>query len=173
MITRRSFVRQSLVTSTSLLLTSMTGISFSQVASAAEGRRWQMPDEGAPHAATWMAFGASAAIWEPHLLPVVRKNLALVANTIAAFEPVNMLVREEDHALAAKLCEPSVNLLVHPIDDLWIRDTGPVFVKAPTACPAALDLTSTAGARSRNTIAMPKWLSLSRIMLKLNLSAQH
>jgi agmatine deiminase len=82
----------------------------------------------APHAATWMAFGASAAIWEPHLLPVVRKNLALVAKTIAAFEPVNMLVREEDHALAANYVGRQ---LVHPIDDLWIRDTGPVFVKSP------------------------------------------
>ncbi|WP_239042919.1 agmatine deiminase family protein [Citrobacter freundii] len=128
MVTRRSFVWQGLVTSTSMLLAGMTGISFSQSARATEDRCWQMPDEGAPHAATWMAFGASAEIWEPHLLPVVQENLALVAKTIAAFEPVNMLVREEDSELAARLCGPSVNLLVHPIDDLWIRDTGPVFV---------------------------------------------
>ncbi|QLW75983.1 agmatine deiminase family protein [Citrobacter freundii] len=129
MITRRSFVRQSLVTSTSMLLASITGIGFSKLASAAETHRWLMPDEGAPHAATWMAFGASAEIWEPHLLPVVQGNLALIAKTIAAFEPVNMLVREEDSDLAAKLCGPSVNVLVQSIDDLWIRDTGPVFVK--------------------------------------------
>lgn len=129
MITRRSFVRQSLVTSTSMLLASMMGCTFSKLASATETRRWQMPDEGAPHAATWMAFGASAEIWEPHLLPVVQRNLALIAKTIAMFEPVNMLVREEDRDIAARLCGPSVNLLVHPIDDLWIRDTGPVFVK--------------------------------------------
>lgn len=128
MMTRRSFVRQGLVTSAGMLLAGMAGISFSQFVRAAENRRWQMPDEGAPHAATWMAFGASAEIWEPHLLPVVQENLALVAKTIAAFEPVHMLVREEDSELAARLCGPSVNLLVHPIDDLWIRDTGPVFV---------------------------------------------
>lgn len=128
MMTRRSFVKQSLVTSTSMLLASMMGCSFSKLASAAERRRWQMPDEGASHAATWMAFGASANIWEPHLLPVVRENLATIAKTIAAFEPVNMLVREEDSDLAAQLCGSTVNLLIHPIDDLWIRDTGPVFV---------------------------------------------
>lgn len=128
MMTRRSFVRQGLVTSAGMLLAGMAGISFSQFVRATENRRWQMPDEGAPHAATWMAFGASAEIWEPHLLPVVQENLALVAKTIAAFEPVHMLVREEDSELAARLCGPSVNLLVHPIDDLWIRDTGPVFV---------------------------------------------
>ena len=128
MMTRRSFVKQGLVTSAGMLLAGMAGISFSQFVRATENRRWQMPDEGAPHAATWMAFGASAEIWEPHLLPVVQENLALVAKTIAAFEPVHMLVREEDSELAARLCGPSVNLLVHPIDDLWIRDTGPVFV---------------------------------------------
>lgn len=138
MITRRSFVRHSLVTSTSILIASMTGISFSKLASAAENAHWRMPDEGAPHAATWMAFGASAAIWEPHLLPVVRENLALVAKTIAAFEPVNMLVREEDSDLAAQLCGPSVDLLVHPIDDLWIRDTGPVFVKSSSGIPGGI-----------------------------------
>lgn len=81
-----------------------------------------------------MAFGASAAIWEPHRLPVVRKNLALVANTIAAFEPVNILMREEEHALAAKLCGPSINLLVHRIDDLWI----PVLVKSPHSVPGGV-----------------------------------
>lgn len=128
MMTRRSFVKQGLVTSAGMLLAGMAGISFSQFVRAAENRSWQMPDEGAPHAATWMAFGASAEIWEPDLLPVVQENLALVAKTIAAFEPVHMLVREEDSELAARLCGPSVNLLVHPIDDLWIRDTGPVFV---------------------------------------------
>ena len=75
MMTRRSFVRQGLVTSTSMLLAGMTGFSFSQFARATENRRWQMPDEGAPHAATWMAFGASAEIWEPHLLPELKEKL--------------------------------------------------------------------------------------------------
>lgn len=129
MMTRRSFVRQSLVASTSMLLAGMAGCSFSRFAIAGEPPRWRMPDEGAPHAATWMAFGADAEIWEPHLLPVVQENLALIAKTIADYEPVNMLVREEDGDLAARLCGPTVNLLVQPIDDLWIRDTGPVFVK--------------------------------------------
>lgn len=77
MMTRRSFVWQGLVTSTSMLLAGMTGISFSQFARATEDRRWQMPDEGAPHAATWMAFGASAEIWEPHLLPGDAANLLI------------------------------------------------------------------------------------------------
>ncbi|CAH2801924.1 MAG: Similar to Agmatine deiminase [uncultured Paraburkholderia sp.] len=55
-----------------------------------------MPDEGAPHAATWMAFGPSEEIWGGKLLSVVRENLAGIAKAIAAHEPVKMLVREED-----------------------------------------------------------------------------
>ncbi|MDH2380618.1 agmatine deiminase family protein [Bradyrhizobium sp. CER78] len=88
-----------------------------------------MPDEGAPHAATWMAFGASAAIWGGKLLPVARENLANIARAIAAYERVNMLVREEDRDIAARLCGPSVSLVVRSIDDVWMRDTGPVFVR--------------------------------------------
>ena len=92
-------------------------------------RGWRMPDEGAPHAATWMAFGASAAIWGGRLLPVARENLAEIAKAIAAHEPVKMLVREEDREIASRLCGPTVTLVVQTIDDIWIRDTGPVFVK--------------------------------------------
>lgn len=90
-----------------------------------------MPEEGEPHAATWMAFGASVKIWGRRLLPVVRENLASIAKAIAAHEPVHMLVREDEHDLAARLCGPTVNLVVQPIDDLWMRDTGPIFVKNP------------------------------------------
>ncbi|WP_244071244.1 agmatine/peptidylarginine deiminase [Bradyrhizobium sp. Ce-3] len=95
---------------------------------ARDNANWRMPDEGAPHAATWMAFGASAAIWGGKLLPVARNNLAGIAKTIAAYERVNMLVREEDHDIAARLCGPAVSLVVQPVDDVWMRDTGPVFV---------------------------------------------
>ncbi|MEX3019185.1 agmatine/peptidylarginine deiminase [Kluyvera sp. STS39-E] len=129
MITRRTFVRQSLVASAGTFIAGQAG--FSSLVYAASNPSWLMPDEGAPHAATWMAFGASAEIWEPHLLPVVQDNLALIAKTIASFEPLNMLVREEDYDLASRLCGSTVNLHVQPIDDLWIRDTGPVFVRSP------------------------------------------
>ncbi|PDT73246.1 agmatine deiminase [Bradyrhizobium sp. C9] len=99
-----------------------------------------MPDEGEPHAATWMAFGASAAIWGGRLLPVARENLANIAKAIAAYERVNMLVREEDREIAARLCGPAVSLVVQPVDDVWMRDTGPVFVKDPSGQLGAVGL---------------------------------
>ena len=90
---------------------------------------WLMPDESEPHDRTWMAFGASRAIWGQQLLPEVQNNLATIAKAIAHYEPVSMLVRPEEYEIAAQKCGSSVNLVVSALDDLWIRDTGPVFVK--------------------------------------------
>ncbi|WP_046166326.1 agmatine/peptidylarginine deiminase [Chromobacterium vaccinii] len=100
---------------------------------------YRMPDEGERHAATWMAFGPSLAVWGGRLLPAVRRDLARVASSIAAFEPVRMLVREEERDLAARLCGPDVELVAQPLDDLWIRDSGPVFVKSGAGRLAAVD----------------------------------
>lgn len=89
---------------------------------------WLMPDEGAEHTGTWMAFGASARIWGSDLVPQVRKNLADIANAIVDVEPVTMLVRPSEQAIARSLLDPAVRILAMEIDDLWIRDTGAVFV---------------------------------------------
>jgi len=100
---------------------------------------WVMPDESAPHRRTWMAFGASEKIWGDDLLPSVQENLATIACTIAKYEPVKVLVRKEDYEIAAKLCGTDVELIVFPIDDLWMRDTGPVFVVNKQGETAGID----------------------------------
>ncbi|MGW4354158.1 agmatine deiminase family protein [Nocardia sp. NPDC004582] len=95
-----------------------------------DDRTWLMPDEGDPHVRTWMAFGASERVWGAELLPVVRDNLAAVARAIARFEPVSMLVRAEEMELARGLIGGAdVELVPAALDDFWMRDTGPVFVK--------------------------------------------
>ena len=95
----------------------------------AAGTGWRMPDEGDRHGATWMAFGANDAVWGKRLKTGAQADLARIAQAIASVEPVHMLVNEEDYDVAARLCGNKVKLLVQPIDDLWMRDTGPVFVK--------------------------------------------
>ncbi|SDJ20294.1 agmatine deiminase [Lentzea albidocapillata subsp. violacea] len=92
------------------------------------GRAWVMPEEGRPHRRTWMAFAAGERIWGRDLLPRVRRDQAMIATTIARFEPVSMLVRAEDVERARSLM-PGVELVVAELDDLWMRDTGPVFVR--------------------------------------------
>lgn len=102
-------------------------------------RSWVMPDEGEPHQRTWMAFGASRAIWGDALLPEVQRNLATIALSIARFEPVSMLVRTDDMPIARQLMGDRIDLIEQPLDDLWMRDTGPVFVVSDQGDKAAID----------------------------------
>lgn len=104
---------------------------------------WRMPDESEPHKRTWMAFGASEEIWGDKLLPEVQRNLALIALTIAKFEPVSLLIRQEDVETAKKLLgdypRSKVELVISPLDDLWMRDTSAVFVVDKQGEKAAID----------------------------------
>lgn len=100
---------------------------------------WFMPDEGEPHRRTWMAFGASKKIWGRRLLPEVRSNLANIALSISEYEPVSMLVRKSDLAVAKRLMGAKVDLIVCQLDDLWMRDTGPVFVVTGNGKKKAID----------------------------------
>ncbi|MBX3308211.1 MAG: agmatine deiminase family protein, partial [Nitrospira sp.] len=100
---------------------------------------WFMPDEGGPHERTWMAFGASAKIWGKKLLPEVQRNLATIALTIAQYEPVSMVVRPTDLLLAKQLMGSKVELIRCPLDDVWMRDTGPVFVVTEHGDKATVD----------------------------------
>jgi agmatine deiminase len=106
---------------------------------SSDKKLWFMPDEGEPHQRTWMAFGASKKIWRKKLLPDVQRNLATIALAIAKYEPVSMLVRQSDLPLAQQLMGSKVELIVCPLDDLWMRDTGPVFVVTENNDKAAVD----------------------------------
>ncbi|MFE3443332.1 agmatine/peptidylarginine deiminase [Nocardia sp. NPDC059180] len=131
---RRTFVQTSMAAIGGFLLAGCTDekLPFSGSGSSSaydDGRQWVMPDEGQPHARTWMAFGASERIWGRELLPEVQRNLATIAATIGRFEPVSMLVRPGEMGLAQSMMGgANVELIPAEIDDLWMRDTGPVFV---------------------------------------------
>lgn len=134
MLTRRHFIR------TAALVSGGFWVRLGLTAAEAEdGHRWFMPDESAPHRRTWMAFGASRKIWGKRLLPEVRRNIATIARTITEHEPVSMLVTERDRDLAGELVGPKVELVTCPLDDVWIRDTGPVFVINAQGDKAAID----------------------------------
>ena len=100
---------------------------------------WFMPEEAEPHVRSWMAFCADEAVWGDHLVDEVHRNLALIANTIVKYEPVTMLVNKDDHAIARTLVNSRVELVVCPLDDLWIRDMGPVFVVNEDGAKAGVD----------------------------------
>ena len=93
-----------------------------------------MPEESEVHTRTWMSYVAHDYIWEARQMPVVKEDLALLAKTIAKYEPVSILVNPEDkedaiEALGGLTAHNfPIELIEQPIDDLWLRDTAPTFV---------------------------------------------
>ncbi|PWB35322.1 peptidyl-arginine deiminase [Pseudomonas sp. SDI] len=95
---------------------------------------WQMPAEWAEHAATWMVWPHNKTLWESGwgvTLPQVQEDFARVANAIARFEPVKLVVDPSAVASALALCGPNVSLVPLPVNDSWCRDSGPSFVCHP------------------------------------------
>ena len=86
-----------------------------------------MPGEWTPHQACWMAWPTEHLQWED--LASVEQAYADVANAIARFEPVVMVADPSRLKAARALCGSNVEVMPMPIDDSWMRDTGPSFVK--------------------------------------------
>jgi agmatine deiminase len=87
-----------------------------------------MPAEWAPHERTLMAWPARAELWGAQLKQA-KSDYAATANAVAAFEPLTMVCASEaaaDEARAALTGEAEI--VVEPIDDSWLRDSGPIFV---------------------------------------------
>jgi agmatine deiminase len=71
----------------------------------------------------WPNPGAEWPDW-----PLAEDAFARLAHTILDFEPVAMLVREEEEREARTRLSREIELLIAPLDDAWLRDIGPTFV---------------------------------------------
>ncbi len=87
----------------------------------------RMPAEWAPHERTLMAWPCREELWG-RTLEAAKADYAAVANAVAAFEPVTVVARPEDADEARGRLDGRVEVLAEPIDDSWLRDSGPVFV---------------------------------------------
>ena len=90
-----------------------------------------MPAEWQPHSKTWMAWPTSGYTlgdteddWHE-----ARSTWAAVANAIVRFEPVSMLCQIEDLEIARTYLDERVELIEAALDDAWMRDIGPTFVR--------------------------------------------
>lgn len=95
---------------------------------------WWMPAEWSRHAATWMVWPHNQGLWETTwgvTLAQVQQDFARVANAIARFEPVKMVVDPSAVSSAKALCGPGVELIEQAVNDSWCRDSGPTFVCHP------------------------------------------
>ncbi|MFE1414859.1 agmatine deiminase family protein [Streptomyces sp. NPDC085524] len=80
------------------------------------------------HTRTFMSWPALASVWEQDL-PYVREDIARVARAIAQYEYVVMMARPDQQAAAQKACGSGVEVIPVEVDDLWARDTVPVFIE--------------------------------------------
>ncbi|MET8684554.1 agmatine deiminase family protein [Streptomyces sp. NPDC004732] len=128
---RRSALRAIAGIGAVVLGASACGPGDTDVASAAadqdtEGRR--MGAEWESHARTFMSWPALESVWAEDLR-YVREDIARVARAIAEYEYVVMMARPDQVKAAQKACGRDVEVIPLPVDDLWARDTVPVFVE--------------------------------------------
>jgi agmatine deiminase len=88
---------------------------------------WFMPAEWRPHTRCWMAWPSRKDIWGS-CLGQVKKDVAAVAQAIAAFESVSLIAPPASAPEAKQACGGSVEVIALPIDDCWTRDIGPTFL---------------------------------------------
>ncbi|MFD4661277.1 agmatine/peptidylarginine deiminase [Kitasatospora sp. NPDC058444] len=88
---------------------------------------FRVPLDTVRHTRTWMAWPDSTTIWR-NKLGGVQSNIALIAKTIAKYEPVTLCANPASVAKARSMCGSTVTVIGDiPVDDCWMRDTGPVF----------------------------------------------
>jgi agmatine deiminase len=86
-----------------------------------------MPAEWAPHERCLMAWPARAELWDGYF-DRARAEYAATANAIADFEPVTMVTAPGQAAQVRAACTEAVAVVEIPIDDSWLRDSGPIVV---------------------------------------------
>ncbi len=96
---------------------------------SAKAAGFHMPLESDPHERTFMQWPALKSIYgSKEDLDTVREKIALIASTIAKFEPVVLLARPEQVEDAKAWVKNGVEVWPLAVQDLWCRDSGPTFV---------------------------------------------
>ena len=86
-----------------------------------------MPAEWEPHDACWMGWPCRTETFGD--CQRARTTFAEIARHISQFEPVKMIVRPEDAENARHQLHDCAEILEWPLDDSWLRDIGPSFLR--------------------------------------------
>jgi agmatine deiminase len=90
-------------------------------------RKWRLPADTHPHERTWLAWPSRTDIWGDGLANV-QQDILRLANAISEFEPVALLTPPDLAARLRRAVSHSIEIVSTAVDDLWTRDTGPLFV---------------------------------------------
>ncbi len=100
-----------------------------------------MPEEADPHERTFMQWPVNLAVYEERqFLDDTQWVIAEIANTVVEFEPVVMLMAPEHEVAARRKLSQAVEIWPVPTDDLWVRDSGPIFVRNSAGALAIVDV---------------------------------
>ncbi len=113
------------------VLALMTGVMATSPLSPALAQRaanWRVPAEEDLHERTFLQWPVSRAVYpEGWFLREVQDAILTLAKTIAAYEPVVVLAEASHHRAIRRRVSDGVDLWDVPTDDLWARDSGPLF----------------------------------------------
>ncbi|OAL31928.1 hypothetical protein AYO22_00798 [Fonsecaea multimorphosa] len=76
-----------------------------------------------------MAFPSIESAESAEHLEALQSEVTSIANAISRFEPVHLYAREELISQATAMVSSNVSVKPAMVSELWIRDSGPVFVQ--------------------------------------------
>ncbi|MFD9533346.1 agmatine/peptidylarginine deiminase [Streptomyces sp. NPDC060010] len=92
------------------------------------GARRRLGAEWESHTRTFMSWPALTSVWHEDLR-YVREDIARTARAVGEYEAVVMMARPDQVDAAQRACGSQVEVIPLAVDDLWARDTVPVFVE--------------------------------------------
>ncbi|KRA57551.1 agmatine deiminase [Caulobacter sp. Root656] len=99
-----------------------------------------VPAEWAPHRAMWLGFPSHAELWQEDL-DQAQDEVAALARALAGpgGERVRLMVvgDEAEAAARARLGDTTVEIVRGQFGDIWLRDTGPIFLETAGGAVAA------------------------------------
>lgn len=99
-----------------------------------------MPAEYEEQERIWMCWPERTDNWRDGAKPV-QEAYAEVAKAISRFEPVTMLVSDQQFAHARAVLPPEIQVVEASFNDAWVRDTGPSFLVNAEGAVRACDWT--------------------------------
>lgn len=100
------------------------------------GDHLNIPTEEEPHDFCFMQWPTSKIVHpDPDFLGDLQDTIANIANAISQFEPVKIAAATQYHSSMRKKLSGNVEIWDIPTDDLWARDSGPIFAFDATGAP--------------------------------------
>ena len=104
--------------------------------------RFAIPAEWAEHERTLIAWPARAELWGDQLARAKSTHAQVIA-AVARFEPVtvvaNIGIGDEATTACGSAHAHAVDVIEEPIDDSWLRDSGPIVVRNALGERAGID----------------------------------